>query len=164
MTPTCTYFLQSITLDHKKYEDAITGVGASFKRSLAVREKRRLELIDQTPVAIADEQVTGQCRDAGHGCIAISCWHLVLTGGRPRDADASVLSGCRPVTRGRPSHADAAVLCSFQATGLCCRPSADGRRLRTGSICDVHFWWAVVPEASEGGGRAGSAERTTDRL
>ena len=51
MTPTCTYFLQSITLDHKKYEDAITGVGASFKRSLAVREKRRLELIDQPPAA-----------------------------------------------------------------------------------------------------------------
>ena len=47
----CALFLQSITLDHKKYEDAITGVGASFKRSLAVREKRRLELIDQPPAA-----------------------------------------------------------------------------------------------------------------
>ena len=51
VTPACTYFLQSITLDHKKYEEAITGVGASFKRSLAVREKRRLELIDQPPAA-----------------------------------------------------------------------------------------------------------------
>lgn len=45
--------MQSITLDHKKYEDAITGVGASFKRSLAVREKRRLELIDLPPAAAA---------------------------------------------------------------------------------------------------------------
>ena len=36
---------QCITLDHKEYEKAIDNVKASFKRSLGVNQKRRLELI-----------------------------------------------------------------------------------------------------------------------
>ena len=39
-------------MDHKEYEKAIDGVGASFRRSQAVRDKRRLELIDQPHVAM----------------------------------------------------------------------------------------------------------------
>ena len=81
---------QSITLDHKEYEKAINGVGASFRRSQAVRDKRRLELIDQPPTAMPLPGI------AGLGAVARKPKYFREIGGEGAEAGAQGEGGGRP--------------------------------------------------------------------